>query len=308
MRAKLLIPPLAAALLCLTACDFEDFDSVGKYNRDFHYNYPMHADGRLEVETFNGSVEISGWDQNTVDISGTKYGPTQNAADSLKVDIGNSPDSISIHVPRPVDHLNHLGARFVIKVPRGAILDRIVSSNGAIRTTDGAGPARLHTSNGSIRVEDLRGQLNAETSNSSVELARVAGDVTIRTSNGHIKAEAIRGSVDAHTSNSSVTMKIEHGDKPVRVESSNGSVDLSLPSDFSSNLRANTSNSSITVRASTEPNAHLIAQTSNGSITSDYDMRVQGEVAKNHLEGMLGHGGGIFELHTSNGNIRLVKM
>ncbi len=308
MRARFLLPVLAPALLVLAACDFEDFESVGRYNRDFHYNYPMHAGGRLEVETFNGSVDISGWDQNTVDISGTKYGPTQEAADALKVDIGNSPDSISVRVLRPGERQNHLGARLVIKVPRGAILDRIVASNGSIRTADGAGPARLHTSNGSIRVQDLRGPLNAETSNSSVELSNVQGDVTIRTSNGHITSEEVRGSLDVHTSNSSVNLKVVEAAKPVRVESSNGSIDLSLPPNFSDNIRAHTSNSSIVLRMPTEPNARVIAQTSNGSISSEYDLRVQGEVGKNHMEGMLGHGGGLFELNTSNSSIRLVKM
>ncbi len=308
MRARLLTPLLASALLALTACDIEDFDTGGRYNRDFHYNYPISANGRLEVDTFNGAVDISGWDQNTVDISGTKYGPTQDAADALRVDVSHSSDSVTIHAVQPTERRNHLGARFVIKVPRGAILDRIVSSNGSIRTIDGAGPARLHTSNGSIRVQDLRGPLTAETSNSSVELSRVEGDVTIRTSNGHVKAEGVKGSVDVHTSNSSVNLKIENAAKPVKVESSNGPIDLSLPANFSESLRVDTSNSGITIRIPTEPNARLDARTSNSSISSDWDMRVQGDIGKNHMEGTLGHGGGLFELHTSNGAIRLVRM
>ena len=41
--------------------------------------------GKLSVETFNGAVEVSGWDQNTVDISGTTQGPTQQDADDLEV-------------------------------------------------------------------------------------------------------------------------------------------------------------------------------------------------------------------------------
>jgi DUF4097 and DUF4098 domain-containing protein YvlB len=308
MHARLLTSLLAASLLALTACDIEDFDTVSKYNRDFHYNYPMKPDGRLEVETFNGSVDISGWDQATVDISGTKYGPTQDEADSLRVDIGNSPEAISVRVVRPSDRRNHEGARLVIKVPRGAVLDRIVTSNGAIRTMDGAGPARLHTSNGSIRVQDLRGSLNVETSNDPVELSRVDGDVTVHTTNGHIRVEEVSGAVEAHTSNSSVNLKIERADKPVRVETSNDPVELSLPAGFASNVRVNTSNSGITIRVPTEPNARMIARTSNGSITSEFDMRVQGEISKNRLDGTLGHGGGLMELTTSNSNIRLVKM
>jgi hypothetical protein len=307
MRARLLLPVLAPALLCLTACDFEDFDNSAKYNRDFHYNYPMKADGRLEVETFNGSVDISGWDQATVDISGTKYGPTAEAADSLRVDISNTPDSVSIRVVRPSIRRNNEGARMVIKIPRGVRLDRIVTSNSSLRTVDGVGPARLHTSNGSIRVQDLRGSLTAETSNSSVELNGVDGDATARTSNGNIRAQGVKGALEAHTSNSSVNLKAERPDRPVRIESSNGSVDLSLAPNFSSDVRVNTSNSSITVHSPTEPNARVIARTSNGSINSDFDMRIRGDFSKNHLEGTLGSGAALMDLSTSNSTIRIVR-
>ncbi|MGB7720233.1 MAG: hypothetical protein WBL65_10055, partial [Bryobacteraceae bacterium] len=96
MRAKLLLPILAAALLGLAACDIEDFGGFDRYRQDFHYTYPLKSGGRLSVETFNGSVEVSGWDQETVDISGSKYAATQEAADALKVAIDNSPDSVSI--------------------------------------------------------------------------------------------------------------------------------------------------------------------------------------------------------------------
>jgi DUF4097 and DUF4098 domain-containing protein YvlB len=307
MRARLLIPLLAAALLCLAGCDLEDLDGGSKYNRDFHYSYSMKPGGRLDIETFNGSVDISGWDQPTVDISGTKYGPTPEAADSLKVDISNSPDAVSVRIVRPSVRRNNEGARLVIKMPRGALLDRIVSSNGSIRTADGTGPARLHTSNGSIHVQDLRGALTAETSNAAVELDGVEGDVTAHSSNGHIRAERINGALEAHTSNSSVNLKVERADKPVKVESSNGAVDVSLVPDFASNVRVNTSNSSITVHVPTEPNARLIAHTSNGNIMSDFDMRVRGEFNKNRMEGTLGRGDGLFDLNTSNSSIRILR-
>jgi len=290
MRARLLTPVLAAALLCLTACDFEDLVDNARYNRDFHYNYPMKPDGRLEVETFNGSVEISGWDQPTVDISGTKYGPTQESADSLHVDVGNSPEFISVRVVRPSDRRGNQGARLVIKIPRGVTLDRIVTSNGHIRTVDGAGSARLHTSNGSIHVQDLRGSLNAETSNGPVEVEGVDGEVTV------------------HTSNSSVNVKTNRGDQPIRLESSNGPVDLSLGPNYSSSLRAHTSNSSITIHAPSGPNAHLTARTSNGTIDSHFDVRVSGDISKSHLDGTIGNGAGTLDLSTSNGSILLERM
>jgi hypothetical protein len=309
MRAQLLLPALGAALIGLSACDIEDWGgNFQRFEKDFHYSYALKSDGSVTIESFNGSVEISGWDQNTVDISGVKYGPTQEAADTLKIDITDTPEEISVRAVRPSDRRGNLGARFTITIPRGARLDRIVTSNGAIRTLDGAGPARLRTSNGSIRVRDLAGSLDAQTSNSSVELLNVAGDAIVRSSNGHIRAEGLRGSLDANTSNSGIEAKIGEAAKSVRLDTSNGSVDLSLPASFSSDLRVSTSNSSITVRIPREPNAHLVAHTSNSSITSDFDIRMQGNISKNHVEGALGSGGALMDLGTSNGSIRLLRM
>jgi DUF4097 and DUF4098 domain-containing protein YvlB len=309
MRAKLLIPILAAALLCLAACDIEDFGGFDRYRQDFHYSYPLKSDGRLLVETFNGSVEISGWDQETVDISGAKYGPTQEAADTLKVAIDNSPDSVSIRVTRPSERRGNMGARFVIKIPRKAYVDRVFTSNGAIRTQDGSGPARLRTSNGEIRVQALRGGLDAQTSNSSVELVDIDGDAKVHTSNGHIRTEGLRGALDASTSNSSIHARLEKvpAGRPVRLETTNSSVELSLPPDFANDIRVNTSNSGITLHLPGEVNARLSAATSNASISSDFEMRMRGEIAKHHIEGSIGNGGPLIDLSTSNGQIRILK-
>jgi hypothetical protein len=308
MRAKLFLFPLAAAMLFLTGCDLEDFGDGGRYQRDFHYNYPLKAGGRLTVESFNGSVEVTGWDQDTVDISGVKYGPTQEAADALRIAIDNTPEAVSVRAVRPSERRNNQGAKFIIKVPRTALLDRITSSNGSIRTLDGAGPARLRTSNGSIRVEALRGSLDAQTSNASVELLDVGGDASVHSSNGHIRVDRLLGSLDATTSNSSIQAKLSEAAKAVRLESSNGSVEVSLPAKFSNDLHVATSNSSITVRIPTEPSARLVARTSNSNITSDWEVRTTGAINKNHLEGTLGAGGSLIDLQTSNGGIRLLRM
>ena len=297
---------LLAAVLSLTSCivgvgDWE------RYNKDFHSSYPLKAGGRLSVETFNGSVDISGWDQDTVDISGTKYGPSQEEADNLRVDIDHSADSVSIHVQRPTDRRNNQGARLTIKIPRGTQLDRIVTSNSAIHTEDGAGPTHLRTTNGSIQVTNLHGQLEAETSNSSIELEGVDGNARLHSSNGHIRAEHVNGSIDASTSNSGVNIDVERADKDVRIDTSNNGVELALPRNFSSDVHIGTNNGPITLRMTDGVNARLSAHTSNSSIETDFEIRAQGELSKNRLEGVLGSGGPLIDLNTSNGSIRLVK-
>ena len=54
-------------------------------------------------------------------------------------------------------------------------------------------------------------------------------------------------------------------------------------------VRAHTSNSGITLHLPGEVNARLSAGTSNGSITSDFEMRMCGEISKYHIEGSIGN-------------------
>ena len=287
MHAKLLIPALAVLSLGSSGCLIGDFGDGMRYNRDFHYSFPLSANGRVEVETFNGSVEITGWDQNTVDISGSKWGPTESAADALRIDTDHTADSVSVRAVKPSEWRQNLGARFEIKVPKGAVLDRIVTSNGSIRTEDGAGPARMRTSNGSIHAQGLQGRLDAQTSNGPIELADVTGDAILHTSNGHIHAQRLNGGADATTSN--------------------GGIDLELPGKLARDVRAHTSNGGITVRIQEPLNAHLMATTSNSSIHTDFDVRMSGELSKHHMEGSIGSGGPMIDLSTSNGSIRVLK-
>jgi len=308
MRLRRTIPTLLLpALLSMTGCIYIDGEGFGRFSRDFHFNFPLKPGGRLSVESFNGSVEISAWDQDNVDISGTKYAPTSEQADALKVDVDHAPDSVSVRAERQYDwHGNH-GVRFVIKVPRATVLDRIVTSNGSIHVSDASGPARLKSSNGGIRVEKFHGSLDAQTSNSSIELDGIDGDAIAHSSNGRIRAEGIRGSLDADTSNSSVTAIVESADRPVRVETRNGSIDLTLAAGFTGGVRAHTNNSGITLHLADPVNARVTARTSNGSVTSDFEARMRGELRKNDIDGEIGSGGMLIDLSTSNGSIRLLR-
>jgi DUF4097 and DUF4098 domain-containing protein YvlB len=307
MRAKLILPAIAAGLVVLAGCDIEDLGGFERYHEDFHYSYPLKAGGRLSVDGFNGSVEVSVWDQETVDISGTKYARTQEDTHDLKIEVDHSADSVSIRAVRPSLRRGNYGAKFAIKVPKGVVLEHVTTSNGAIRTSDGAGPARLKTSNGHVEVWRLKGTLNAETSNGPVELQDIDGAVEIRTSNGHIRADGIRGALDATTSNSSIHAMLDKVDGSVRVQSSNGGIDLTLPPNTQSAVRAHTSNNGITLHLPGEVNARLSAGTSNSSISTDFEMRMRGEISKHHIEGTIGNGGPLIDLDTSNGQIRITK-
>ena len=148
--------------------------------------------------------------------------------------------------------------------------------------------------NAQVVVSDLRAAVERNNSDGSVEA---------HTSNGHIRVEGLRGALDATTSNSSIHARIEHVIDSVRVQSSNGSIDLTLPPGANVPVRAHTSNSSITLHMPGDVNARLTADTSNSSITSDFELRMRGEFNKHHLEGTIGNGGPAIELSTRNGGI-----
>src|SRR5882724_542094 len=131
IRPKLLIPAVIAVLL--TGCDLDEIASFGDshaYEKDFHYTYALKPGGRLALDNFNGSVEITGWDQDKVEIDGVQYASTREMRDAIKIEVIESPGLVQIRTIRPSDRYGNMGAKYVIKAPRKVNLDRIITSNG----------------------------------------------------------------------------------------------------------------------------------------------------------------------------------
>ncbi len=311
MSRTLSICGLACASLLLTGCDdWGDWGDSGRYKEDFQYTHNLSASGKLSLENVNGSVEISGWDQNKVEIIGSKYAATESTMKAIQIDVVSTPDSIRIRTVVPSGHRGGMGAKYVIHVPRRAEIERVVSSNGRIQIDGVVTASRLKTSNGSVRVTGTRGPLDVETSNASVDLNGHDGPAVIRTSNGTIRAEQIRGYFEATTSNSSITANLTDPEpgRPVKVESSNGSITLGIANLKNNDIRASTSNSSITLKLPAWLNASVKARTSNGSISTDYDVNMRGTISKNSIDGTIGSGGPSIDLSTSNGAIRIQRL
>jgi DUF4097 and DUF4098 domain-containing protein YvlB len=312
MRTHILVLPLAAGLLGFAGCDIEDLDIGGseRYTQDFHYTYPLQPGGHLSVDNSNGSVEISGWDQDTIDISGTKYARSPELRDALKIEIDHTDGAVHIRTVRPLDRRGNMGAKYVIKVPRRTELERIASSNGSVHVLDVEGPARLKTSNGAVRAENLRGSLDAQTSNGSIEVQNLEGSASLHTSNGRVHAEDVRGSLEADTSNGGIHVRLSKPEagRPVKLETSNGPIELTMDAMNQNEIHVTTSNGGITVHLPSGIGANLTAHAANSSISTEFDVATQGTLEKHRLEGKIGAGGPEIELSTSNGSIRLMKM
>jgi DUF4097 and DUF4098 domain-containing protein YvlB len=275
MRQTILFT-VACLSFSLAGCDIEDFDSSDRAQVDFHYNFPLNPGGSVNVDTFNGGIEIIGWDQNSVDISGTKYANSEQLRDAIKIDTAHTDSSVSVHAVRPYDSHGNMGAKFVIHVPKKVNLDRIATSNGKI------------------------------------EVRSVIGSANLRTSNGHINAEQMDGPIDASTSNGHINVQDEvSGRAPIHARTSNGAIDITAEHAINSDLHASTSNGSITVHLPSSTSARVRASTSNSPITCDFEVTTQGRIEKHHLEGTINGSrtdAPMIDLSTSNGHIRLAKL
>jgi hypothetical protein len=304
---------LTATVLLFTGCDdWGDWGDSNRFKEEFHESHPLKSGGRVTLESSNGGVEIIGWDQDTVDITGTKYASTEQVLKALKIDIVASADSVRIRAVPPTGHRSNWGAKFVLRVPRRVELERIATSNGGLRIEDVEGAARLRTSNGGVKIARVRGSVEVETSNGGVEVAEHDGSLIARTSNGGIRADNVRGLFEATTSNGSINARLSDPQpgKPIKLDSSNGSITLAMDTIRDNDVRITTSNSSITLRLPPQAKGLLKANTSNSNVTTDFDINIRsGQLSKSFVEGALNGGTGpMFDLSTSNGNIRVLKM
>src|SRR5882724_9359040 len=145
MRMYTRLLPIVPVLLLTGCVDFGDFGSSENYKEDFHHTYPLAAGGSVSIETFNGSVELMGWEQETVEVNGTKYASTRSGLDSIRIDVSTPGGSVRLRATKASDFHHNMGARFTVRVPRQSLLDLIATSNGHIRIEDVNGNARIRT-------------------------------------------------------------------------------------------------------------------------------------------------------------------
>lgn len=298
------------SLLSLAGCDLDEIGGA-RETEDFAQSHPMKPGGRLSLENFNGSVEISGWDQEKLEVTGTKHASKRDLLALLRVDVRVTGDAAEIRSIRPTDVPRHgnLGVRYRIKVPRNTRLDRVVSSNGAIGVENVEAVARLRTSNGPVKVTGSKGDADVATSNGPVEIRDFSGSVMVVTSNGPVRAGGVQGRLDVKTSNGPISVDgtdFNRG-QAVRLQTSNGPVTLNVAASLDADVHATTSNGPITLRLPSGTGARIKAVTSNSGVTCGLDRLDVTSKTKHSLEATAGGGGPLLALTTSNGPIRIEK-
>lgn len=259
----LFFPVLVAALL-LSGCVLALFSE----KEEIDLVIDVEEGAVLEVYNRNGSVNISAWDGDHIDLHAVKRSTLGSKPDQVEIEVNSVENSIIIETVYLDDRAN-VSVSFDLKVPSSLSVEMVESSNG------------------SITVKGTTGDLSARTSNGSVELDEINGEVRARSSNGSIKITGT-GAV-------------------LQAETSNGKVQVELP-EINDNISISSSNGSITVYISLHLDAFLMMNTSNGNIAVHNMTVNISRQTDNSFEGAIGEGGHTVTIKTSNGSIDLYPL
>ena len=298
-----------AALLLLAGCgDMAGFEGV---TEEFHNSYNMTQGGHLDLNNRNGSVEITGWDRSSVEVSGTKYAPDSERLKEIKVDIRQDGDRLEIRTQTPENKWpsGNYGVRYRIHVPRQITLDQVETTNGTVTAENLDGGGKIKSTNGKLIGTRLKGDYHLETTNGSVELDDASGTEHVQTTNGAIRGQLKQGNIDAHTTNGSIdlTLMNPQSEKPVRLDTTNGSIKLAMAEFHGNPVHVETTHGSVTLRLPKDVNGNLRAETSLAKVSSDLALTSTDDESKHALRGKLGSGGPAIEANTTTGAIHIER-
>ncbi len=224
-------------------------------NRILEASFAVTGPVDLDVWTSNGRVTIRGVEgQTTIEViatiesRGDSLIAATNRAMQVNVEMIQDGNHVELEYDasaHPWDVRRYTGVDFEVTVPATADVE-VDTSNGRIDVSDVTGVFSLDTSNGKIEVTDAVGEVHASTSNGTIAITRVDGILDLHTSNNRIEMEEVNGIVDATTSNGRIEFSgtlvegVDHS-----MTTSNGRIDVAIPSDTSMIINAWTSNSTI---------------------------------------------------------------
>jgi DUF4097 and DUF4098 domain-containing protein YvlB len=288
VRAALLLPAIVAA-----AC--VHVDTQGHSVREEH-RFKVTGQPDLRLTTFDGPIEIRSWDQPEVLVEVEKRAPARESLDRIEVKVNQEGNRIELEARRPMSGESFIGiginvspqVRYIATLPRNAaIVAR--SGDGAIRIERITGRVELRTDDGAIRGDELSGELTVTTGDGSVVLDDVEGSVEVTTNDGGVSLTGRLAGARVRTGDGSVTVRAEPGSAMTAdwaLTTSDGSIVLYLPDDFS---------------------ADIDAHTGDGRIRSEFKLTEEGDSERENrtVRGRIGKGGHTLKVRTGDGSIAL---
>lgn len=228
----------------------------------FEQSYPLSSSGRVSVSNVNGSVTIDTWDRNEVKLVAVKTTDDKERLNEVEIVIDSKPDALTVETDydnwqqrnnQGRKNYGRLTIEYHLTVPRNAVLNDIETVNGSVRISNATNLVKASAVNGGVTATNLR------------------STASLSTVNGPIQADFDQ---------------LQSGGK-ITLETVNGNVSLSIPSDANATFRADSLN---------------------GSITNDFGLPVRkGQYVGRDLYGRVGSGDVQIRLNSVNGPLSIKR-
>ncbi|HET6373020.1 MAG TPA: DUF4097 family beta strand repeat-containing protein [Candidatus Polarisedimenticolia bacterium] len=193
----------------------------------------------------------------------------------------------------------------------GHIKGQHVTGIGALDTSGGhisVGEAdrdlKVHTSGGHITIGTVHGVLDASTSGGNIEVQEVAGAMDLHTSGGNIEAAECGGDAEVSTSGGDITLGGMRGH--VTAKTSGGDLKVVLAAGNAAGADLSTSGGSVALEVPPGIGFKIDARASGATVDARLpQMKVEGTPGKDHLEAVVGAGGSLLRVRSTQGEIRI---
>jgi len=256
--------------VCLLFLLFFIQNTYGSTAREkFRKSISFMPGGFLSLSNTNGNVQVSSWENNEVEIIAYKE---VKAADN---------ETAQKMLEKLVIEVRERDGEIIVETeyPRGS-----GGGNSFFGWLFG-GNGKSFSVQYEIKVPHQI-DLNLSTTNGNVEVEAIVGKLRLESTNGQISANEISGLTRCRTTNGSIDIEFYEirGDEKMSFKSTNGSIKIHLPDDFS---------------------ADVDLKTTNGRVTCDFPLK--GRQSRTHVSGEIGNSHQELSCKTTNGNIGLYK-
>ncbi|MGH8495202.1 MAG: DUF4097 family beta strand repeat-containing protein [Gammaproteobacteria bacterium] len=222
------------------------------------------ADPRGEVEVSNnsGSVSVTGWDRNEVEVTGELSGP----ADRLEFEADGKHTLIKVLHPKGGHHGEGMHADLEIRIPRESRLE-VTTVSADITVADVIGALSLGSVSGTVEAPAADERVEVRTVSGD---ARVTGDgsdggVIVQTVSGNAIATGVSGVISAASVSGSVEVAARQAAR-LTAESVSGNVDLMFGLTEDSEVDVETVSGQVTLAVEDGGNAEYVIETFSGDI------------------------------------------
>lgn len=177
------------------------------------------ADGRVQIELYDGAVKVEGWDKNEVQVDAS-LGRQQ---DGIEMERRGNAIELEIDSPDPG------GSRAVltVRVPRGSSV-RIEVLSASVEVAGVSGEVDIEAVAGDIRVSGRPRKVRAHGVTGAIDIATAGGElVEVESVSGSVTVDAEARDVDADTVAGTLSLKLR-GVANGRFEAVSGTIDAEI--------------------------------------------------------------------------------